>query len=54
MSRDEIDGNEKDAYLAWRRAIAAIEEGQSQVLHQRAVPFSRFLNHFSVLAADAT
>jgi hypothetical protein len=32
MSRDEIDANEKEAYLAWRRAIAAIEEGQSQVL----------------------
>jgi hypothetical protein len=32
MSRDEIDANEKEAYLAWRRGIAAIEEGQSQVM----------------------
>jgi hypothetical protein len=31
MSREEIDANEKEAYLAWRRAIAVIEEGQSQV-----------------------
>ncbi len=31
MSREEIDANEKEAYLAWRRSVAAIEEGQSQV-----------------------
>ncbi len=31
MSREEIDGNEKEAYLAWRRGVAAIEEGESQV-----------------------
>jgi hypothetical protein len=39
MSRQEIDGNEKEAYLAWRRGIAAIEEGQSQVKHT-AIPLS--------------
>ena len=52
MSRQEIDGNEKEAYLAWRRGIAAIEEGQSQVIHT-AIPFSfQKCNTFNC-AADA-
>jgi hypothetical protein len=37
MSREEIDGNEKEAYLAWRRGVAAIEEGQSQVIRTEIV-----------------
>jgi hypothetical protein len=36
MSREEIDANEKEAYLAWRRGVAAIEEGQSQVQQSAA------------------
>jgi hypothetical protein len=32
------DRNEKEAYLEWRRAIAAIEEGQSQLT---LTPFER-------------
>lgn len=40
MTAEEVDMNEKDAFMAWRREIAALEEASS---HLRVTPFEKNL-----------
>ena len=38
MSAEEVDRREKDAFLSWRREIAAMEDANS---HKKATPFEK-------------